>query len=1091
MRDDVIRQLTVAVAVSVPQDAAAYEMLQLDYIEEFMRYFKEKVYTAKQGGQPLPSALDEMLNFAIKELPIRQPDCQSLSDLLTDVKKAEIKRRFISESIEHMLTSLAKRDKIRDSIRQFLHIKDKRNTHAQIDATKIDPIVTGFMIMFEESCAASFQFSGTFLEYVMHCFSHFYYPSRKKDIWQLLNAVDFAKREAETNMTAVTMVSTHRTDDLLIHDLLINISEVNELMFNHSGQSEDARGVHYDIFYMVMLHKCQQRVEALNQKLEGYGFRLQFVDERDRRETRNGLVENKGIANKISNARMLIPALFDMIQRGEWTLDNLTEVRDTCFALGKKDRDGKNCVWKDVQPKAETSRYFDMRDTAHNLKAFEQIFKGVLSVHALMTAYEERGLYIVDMYNRCPTLFEDKRLPRSIDRLSALEHVDLILRLMEEGNNAPDTGRHGELLKFDDMVHNYAGSEQNNHANIRANRALAYSRGLLDTKARMKQAGDFQSAYEQLQSAAEYMTALPRSYEEYVFILLQENRLPQHYAPKAILAPSDVVKGRYSSLYNNRFMTENPGIAEYYLYRIAKGEASLQSFEWHIGNSLFPGVLYQRLAQGQNGQAFVSDTFCMFVPMVDTFILIPPDALDEGQSPMLLARSLDELQIEVNDSFYNGRYTAQLGMVYSELPRNTFNPYIRNNTKVNDARTVALDKSMGFDSFLGFENYGTADVLRPLKKIEVFGKYRSSVETYSSWLADISMVQFSLIELMQMMLSYGVFMSRCSLSDISGKDAAEGKMLVDGLLRSEFTEHNLQWFFSKLESIDISYLRKINMRWGSLNSSLVEFEPLDLSCLDILYNRNGDKYQKGSLLYECYLSLRDYDTPAQRFVQLYNFLNTKLSFLRILRDAYDLVFNVVTTELDTLSCELNSRFNIEATMTSGKDNVGIGGMLDFKYALVDSIPVENTMRYVGLIRQNNWTSFSVLCDDLLDYFKRCRQNISQLVDYDVSASSAIQSKFKEWGSAFFAIPMYTHPVVSDSLRDIKARSRVDDSGFIMSQNSYFKGRCGDSEYYVHISGRMVEVGPGHIGPATFNFDLEEDRKRYESIIRDGRGNHAW
>ena len=339
MHDSVIRRLMVAVAVSVPQDDAAYEMLHLDYIDEFMVYYNDKSRELQEMGKPALPVLDEMINFAIQELPIRFADCQSLSDLLSDIKKTEIKRRFVTESIEHMLTSLAKRDKIRDSIRQFLHIKDKRNNHAQIDTTKIAPIVTGFMTMFEESCAASFQFSGTFLEYVMHCFSHFYYPGRKKDIWKILNSVDFAKREAETNISTATMVKSYKTDDLLIHDLLINISKVNELMFEHSGQSENARGVHYDIFYMIMLYKCQQKVKEMNDRLKPYKFQLKFVDERDRKEKRYGIGGNKGIASKISNAKMLIPTLFDMICNGEWNLENITEVRDICFGLGKKDRD--------------------------------------------------------------------------------------------------------------------------------------------------------------------------------------------------------------------------------------------------------------------------------------------------------------------------------------------------------------------------------------------------------------------------------------------------------------------------------------------------------------------------------------------------------------------------------------------------------------------------------------------------------------------------------------------------------------------------------------------------------------------------------
>ena len=1087
MHDDIIRQLTVAVAVSVPQDVVAYEMLQLDYIDAFKKYYNQRAQEAMQKGGRPSNILDEMVLFAIRELPIRQPECMALSDLLTDKRKIEIRRRFISESIEHMLTDLAKRDVIRSSIRQFLHIKDKRNTHSIIDATKLEPVITGFMTMFEESCAASFQFTGTFLEYVMHCFSHFYYPSHRKDIWQALTSVDFAKREAETNISSVTMLPTHRTDDLLIHDLLINIAEVNDLMFNHSGQSEDARGVSYDMFYMLILHLCQQRIDHINKNLES--FQLQLIDERDRRETRNNLLENKGIANKISNARMLLPALFDLIRGGEWTLDNLTSVRDTCFGLGKKDRDGKNCVWHDVQLKTETSRYFDMRGSAHNYQAFEKIFKGVLSAHALMTAFEERGLYIVDTYNANPKLFEDKRIPRSIDYLSALKHVDLIIQLQEEGEANP-TNNHGELLMFEDMVREYAGSEQNNHANIRANRARAFSRGLLGPNTRLKQAGEFQSPFEQLQSAAEYMTAIPRGYEEYALTLLEERRLPQHYAPEVVISPSDVVVGKYNSLYSNRFLTENPEIAEYYLYRVAKGEVALQPYTWHIGNSLFPAVLYRKLLMDAQGQPYEVDTYCLYVSMVDTFLLIVMDEEDLNAS-MFLSRSLNELQLEVNDSYFNGRRNAQLDMYFAPLPRNAFNFYIAQNSRDKDARDEALGVSMSFDTYLGIENYATPDVQNRLKNIKVFPKYRSSVERYISWMSDLSKIQHSFIELMQTMLGFGIFMSRGSVSAITGRDAEEGRKLVEGLLRFEFDESNLEWFFNYLKQVDTSRLQKVDMRWNTVNVAPVEFAPLDMSCLEILFETTTKEYPKGSLLNDMYAMLHDYKTPAQRFVQLYNFINTKLSFLRVMRDAYDLVFNTVNMDLSTFGCELNSRFNIEATMSSGKDNVGSGGLLDVKYAMLDTISAETTMHFVSMVRQSNWKNFSVLCDDLLNYFNQCRLEISQLVDYDISASIPLQSKFREWGSAFYAIPVYNDPVVVDCLKDIRVKSRVDDSGFLMTHAAYFKGRCGDSEYYVHVSGRMIEVNSLYTGPASFDFSKEEDRKRYEAIIREGRSHYVW
>lgn len=1092
MRSDVIRQMTVAIAVSIPQDLVAFEMLQQDYIDEFQRYYRERYNQAKrEGAKVLPNILDEMINFAIKELPIRIPSCQSLSGLLEETKKTEIKGRFLTQTTVQMLSSLAKRDKVRESVRQYLHSQDKRNTHSKIDSTRFEQVFNMFATSFEESSAAAFAFSGQFLNYVMHCFIQFFYQSNLRDVWNILGAVDFAKREAETNITSVTVNKVVRTDDIPIRHLLINIARVNDLMFNHSGQSEGARGVSYDIFYMIILHLCQQKVDVINEGLDG--FKLRLIDERDRRGSHNGLSENKGIANKISNARMLIPVIFEYVRKGDWSIDNITELRDVAFTLGKKDRDGKNCVWKDVQDKAETSRYFDMSESAHNYRAFDQIFKGVLSVYALMKALEERGQTVIDVFDKHPGLCEDYRLPRSLDYLSSLVYADEILAMQLEGEDpANRPGNSGELLTFPDMVSLYAGSDENKRENIRANRKAAFSQGLLDNP-RLKQHGTMQSQFEQLQSAADFMTSIPRGFEEYIHLLVSESRFPPaHFAPQVVLNPGDVTLGHFNSLYHNRFMSENPEVAQYYLYKKASGKLDLQPLEWHIGNSLFSSIVYQQVVAGNNGNPGIMELFGLYISMCDTFLCCPNDGNTEDTS-YLHSYNLTQLQQLVAEHTYNGHQNAQLLMQYIDLPRTIFNPFFR--VKVSgqsDTRDDALAHSMGFDSYLGIENYETSDVLNRMKGFKVYPKYKSSVQRYVSWMSVLSNVQHSYIDLLQTMLSYGLYTARTSSGGVSGYDAKQGAILVDSLMKSEFTEENLDWFFGKLKTAQAETpLQKVDMRWGTTNTSIVEFTPLDLSCMEIINGTMQNTFDKGTLMYSMLRSLSDYETPAQRFVQLYNFINAKLSFIRVLRDAYDLTFNVVVSNLSTLGCELNSRFGIEEALTSGKDNIGQGGMLDSKLALVDSLTSENIIRFVGDIRQDNWTNFQVLCDDLLSYFNTCRKDIYDLVDYDVTASNSMQSKFLEWGSVFYALPIYTDEVVKDCLGDIKGKYRTDDAGFLMCRTSYFKGRSGNSEYYVHVTGRMVEVSNTHTGPASFDFSKEGDRKLYTEIIKDGRSRDAW
>lgn len=1093
MKSDVIRMMTVAVAVSVPQDEVAFAMLNHDYIEGFEGFYRDTCLKLKRSQRSeIPVVLGVMINYAIKELPILIPGCQALADLGSPAKLTEITGRFLTEDIASMLSSLAKRDTIRSCIKQFLHIKDKNNMYALIESTKFEAIFTDFMKIFEESSAANFGFTGTFQDYVLHCFTHFYYPGHKREIWQNLRATDFARRESEQNITTAKILTPIRRDDLLIRNQLINISEVSDLMFNHSGQSEDARGVSYDIFYLIMNYLCEQKVTALNERLDT--FKLLFVDTQDRRSNRySSIPENKSIASKINNAKMLIPFLFEAIRKDEWSLNNLTELRAQCFELGKKDRDGKNCVWKDVQEKAETSRYFDVRGggTAHNYKAFDQIFKGVLSVHALMKAFEERGMCVVDTFDRVPTLFRDKRIPRGMDYLSSLQYVGTMLDLQDEGEHLPISS--GDLLKFDDMVSEYAGSIQNNRGNIRRNRYLAISRGF-DDNSKLKKKGELQSPFERLHSVADYMTAVPHGYEEYIFSWLEDNNNDlscfPYISPMITLESGDVVAGKYSSLYNNKFFTTHAETAKYYLAGLAQGEKALEDYSWHIGTSLYSGYSYTRVENTRSGQV-EKRYFLLYIPMEDKFLYCPEDS-EDARAPQFYCRDLSELQREINDSCFNGRCNAWVDLTYAALPPYIFNNFIKGDGGVDGQRyTKALDMSMGFDTFIGIENLNMSEVTKRLDSINVYPEYRSSVDRYVRWLGELSLIQNSYIDLLQTMLSYSLYVIRAPLSSITGNDMRNGQILIESLLKSEFKENNLEWFFSKLdESLRLGVISKINTRWGTTSSN-GGYQDVDLSCLNLIYGTAKQVKDKDTLMYDLIDALSEYSTPAQRFVQLYNFVNTKLSFLRLLRDAYDLLFNVIIVDLSTLCCELNARFEVEATLVSSKDNIGNGGLSDIKFALLDSLTNDDIMNFVGRARRENWQNFSILCDGILSYFKQSRQEISNLVDYDISASPSTKSRFQEFGSMFFLIGMYTEPLVRNVLQDITDKCLEDDAGFLLCKNSYFKGISGKTEYYVHRTGHMLEVTGSEMKPVTFDFSKESDRRFYESIIKDGKSRNVW
>lgn len=1085
MQSDAIRLLTTAIAVSVPQDRAAYEMLQKSFIEPFESFYREKSYEAKLKGAPSPTYLDELLNYTLLEIPIRYPECQSLTELQSDAKKTEIKHRFIQQSEAQMLTALATRDTIKSSIRQVLHANDRQNNHAAIDSTKFDKVFSDFITMFEESCASSFRYEGDFVAFVVFSFNRYYYTSHLRDIWRTLKEVDLTRREAETNKGTIKVVDQVQDDDLDIHDLLLNIVEVNDFIFFHSGHSADARGVCYDIVYMLINHLCQEKVNKLNELLPKDSFRLALIDEKDRKESRGDLLANKSIASKISNAKEIVPFLFDCIRSGNWSLDTIADLRDEAFYRGKKDRDGKNCVWKDVVLNAETARYFDAPMTAHNYRVFDLIFKGTLSAYALMKAFEVRGLNLIEMYDKLVQVLSDKALSRVVYSIEDLNYLDLISQLQNE----PDDGkRSGELLQFDEMVYTYAGSPQNKKPAIQEYRYQSMLKGLLDNP-QLKQKGTLQTQIQQLKSVAEYLTSIPMGHGQYLMFLASRKELPACIAPKAKLLPNHVVGGRYSIFYNNIFLASNPTLSNYYLYKVLEGEEKIETWEWHLGTGNIPCIDYQEVAQNDQGY-YVEHTYGLYVAMAGKFLMCPDKEPNPGQRKFYV-EALTDIQNRVYGMCFDGQQTAQVITWYAGLPKYLLSfiiPYSENSEV--DEREQALKSSISFDAVLGFGNISAASVQTALEKIEIYPKYKGAVTKYIQWYNELSELQNSFIDLLQMMISYGLYTGVGSESVEESKDIAMGKELVVNLLKTEFREDVLEWFFAKLKKV-MGYTtpQKVDFAWNEYAKNGINFVDADLRCMEYIWK--GSPNFLGEVSQELQKVLEPYSKPSQRFIQMYNFLKVKLNFIRVLRDAFDLSFNAVSLDLSTLFCEIDSKFKITETIENASKGLGDGGIMEVKCALLDTLSIEDVTRFVNDQRYSNWSNFAILLKDFLGYFEKHRQSISSYLDYEVTTSNELYSKFQDYGSLFYATGPYTEPFVLSLCRGIRASARTDSVGFILTNNSYLKGVIGRNEYFIHITGRLLRCTDDELVPETFNFSNERDRMLYEDIIKDAKERNAW
>lgn len=1091
VRSDNLRLLTTAVACSVAHDDAAFVMLQQDYIDKFLLHYTEKMSTCKTASdKAMLNVLQEMIHFAIKQVPIEVPSCKSLTYLETPEKHMEIAERFLNQDAGAMLTELAKRDTIRTAIKQFLHLKDRKGMYSAIESSKGEMVFSDFLDMFRNSCASNFQYMGTFLEYVMHCFTNFFYKSRKRDIWRTLSSVDFAKREVETNIVNPKVVRVLRDDDVQVHDLFVSIYLLNRTLYTHTGHQDENKGIKYCAFYLILQYLCQKQTTRINESLSS--FKLALIDEQDRKEARNSLAENKGIAGKISNSWELVPTLFDKICKGEWDIRSISEMRDRLFALGKKDKDGKNCIWKDVTLGGETSRYFDMPDagTVTNFINHEILVKGVFSIHNLMVALEERGMSLIDTYNIYPDMFKDELFHIHIDWLSGIKSAALQNKLREKAGNKQYTGgNHGELLVWSDAVDEHAGSAQNNRAHIRENRKSAQAYGLL-SGGNSKHRSEFFTVYQQLRSIQGFLSAVPRSYDEYFSVISEDRMLKGGFAPKATLLPEYVVEGKYSSLYLNKFFAHNPDLAKYHLYGVAQGERSVYDMAWHIGTTMFTTLGIAQRYISDAGDPVQMMWTGLYIPMRDTFLLIPREEI----KARFKTCDIFELQNLVATNMYNGQCNVLVQTMYDFLPGTVFSYYFKNKDKSSNEMDEALTHSMGFDRYLGIENFNSADICSRLERIPVYPKYKVSVAKFVEWTADLSKIQHSYIKLLQLMLTFALYTTRSDKMVVDGAQSHYGQALLNSLLKYEFTTPVLEWFFNELELSRASgTINELDFRWGQPQTGTIKFIPSDLSVLDIIYAKPGQRYSTDSFTGKLYKALRDWHTPAERFVQLYNYIAITIAYLRIIRDTFDLLFTMGNEKMAIFGCDINDRFKIKETLESIRSTAGSGGMLDICYAMLDTIPSETEMQFVADVRLAVWQEFSTITKALTDYLDGCVSDVVAVTHYDgvESKSVNVRREFKQFGSLFIRNGMYTDVVVDDLLSDLRMRLKSDDAGFFLSGNSYFKGRSGQSDYYVHCTGRMLEVRGDRIEPKSFDFNKELDRKLYEEIIRDGKRKIAW
>ena len=1056
MQSDLYRLLVVATATKIPGDKA-FEMLSQDFIDEFVTQYNTSLACGygcdvqeSEKALVLPSLLeqpklpmvDALIIFATNKLGISRDDSSSVNYSLS-AKRAEIVNLFLTSNVSDLLYILASRQSMRNNIKQAIRsLNIYSSTYSNIESTRLDSVCDDFLLNFRENSASAYEFRDSFVMFVMHCFRHHYYPGHKKDIWKTIAAPDIAKREVEKNITKERVIDKVDADDICIHDMMLNIYEANRELFKHSGDSPDAHGIVYDMYYLLLCQLCCEKVDQINQLL-GYSA-LQFVDPLDRRVDYADLPANRDIAAKISNAKSLLPFIFEYVRKGNLSTTTLTELRAKCFSMGTDNQGGTKCIWV-LGNNSTAIKYLSSQGAVTNYQKFDTILRGVVSVYSLMMSLELHEKRLADNYDK--SLFIASDVTRYIDYISALDHVDLIRKLQME---PVDYTRYtGDLYEFDKMVSEYAGSDMNNR--IKENRYYAITHGFLrDPK--LKQSSKPANKYEELRQLTQIFEVIPRNYTE------MEEYYDQYEASSAMSSYhnefplSQLTTGFYSSMEYNFFIKNSPLVANTFLSS-EDGSVPYKDTSWNVSTSKLSSVI----ATDTRGKSFIG----CYLPLEGAFYVYVNEMTESMNLPNNLI-TLQEVFQFYRDSFVDGQPTINLNIVQL--------PVIKELLASNVGKK--LEKSVGFNTMVGICNLNEESFLRSVDKMSNSKLCKSYLSKYYRQFGECSKLQSSVVDILNTIFAQCLYLCGPSsgLKASKAKDVEPAKKVLQGLVTGAFDTPSLD--------VALSWLTKSKYLSYVILTPSGTFEERDVDKSALLYCTSpADK----SLSQEFVDAVKMGSTPAEKFILLCNYLSIRIESLRMLRDAYSLLISSFTEKAKTLTTELNERFKVMQTLT-GHNNKWMPDLVSASTISGSELKAHAHSAFEMLDRH-----FHTLIVELSDYVGKCDNTIASIVEYDVKTVTNNKSKFEEWGTAFSISPVIPRGRFSnlDKLRDNNA---TDEFGFFLRNGKYFTGSVEGSTYYLHQTGYVLkEVGEEFI-PVFRSVMSESEEFLYTRILESGMGN---
>lgn len=1033
MKKELLNDLILAVANSPVEDEVAFTMLGEGFGDGFEDFYK--AYKQPEGIATLPV----VYAMAMYTLGVVDGNKENIVTPITDNVLQIVKRMHTCTRAE-MITAIASRETCRDTCRGILRKQNRDNSAQMISkilSNRFDIVYQQFLEDFQVNSAINFRFTGSFVDHVAYSFQNIFLPSHRRDVWETINRLDTAN--SALDFCRETELDSGELGDFPVGDLVSAIGQADRAMFLHTGHSQRAYGVIYDLVALLIELKSAEKIEQANIAGAERNSKFKFEYASDTSvfygdPSHSRACSEKGILNKITNATELTEYIYRQLESKKFSLSEVYTLRAEMMRLGNVSAEGNNSPWGDASKRP--LEFLDSKGSLQLHGTFDLIVKGVIAADTLLKAMEARGMNVVDMYNK--EIYHDFNVIRHLDFLSSFKHVPLIIELQKQATliDLP-TPDHGEspLTHFSGLLRSVIGPESASwYSKHRRQNAELF--GLLDNN-RLRELAPPESKALNLFKLQEALHSFPRTIDSYRESCRMDFR---HW----LLEPpaTSMLHVNSKDRYYNCFYLKNREAAAHYL---EDSSALRESALTVIGMRSM--VLTAEICTIVSGyRQFKKEWLGICAPLRKRFIVESPDL--HG------IKSYDpEKFIDISAVAQNAGWRLAM----EERP----GAFIHSPEGYAPAGTDPdVTAGLGFTSYLGMKYTGTGVAEKMAKQLAGV-KYKQQIDTYIKWYSRLAEVQYSIMDCLKAILHDAYFLRLIGSPVPTPQAIARSDRLLDGFKTGCFLYSDLD---SYLDIINEAKRGKTQLRWETIENGIESAVPLNTCMLDLLFDadamRASDEAAGMTLFSSYYDSISERDRPSVKLARLFATVEQETCYLLLLRDAFDLLVPYVEEKEDTpamLVNELNSRFSVIDSLSGERPTVSSKCCI---LTLTDGSIASRDVEECASQNVKAQVKAAALCAEvfnpmrtlLLSMVTESQKEITSMMNYSINGVNADLQKLEACGRACSTC---SGPAPIPEFEELRRATKANNAGFLSINNVALTVSESGTPYYIYRNGLLV------------------------------------